>query len=246
MRWWRTNNDTGIGKTFLQVPRTYVMSHTVDDSVQTKLKKPSKEFLAMVDEWADSYVKTSELPSKIIELGKKEQLPDDIVRREIESALRVRHVSERRIRQLIPQELKKLQMVREKPAKIAATSAANPPQERETITLRHPIVESEDEEGEGLESENEFLREEVAQLKDAIKKLQTFPKAAELVSSEPQPTMTKEDPDINTVQFKLSLSSGKDYLKQRMTDFSQQVLRELPQLQRRGWRWVRVTIEVSS
>jgi len=99
--------------------------------------------------------------------------------------------------------------------------------------------------------EKALLRDEVDQLRDAIKKLQQFPKASELQqqAAPPHPnlagpSMTKEDQDIDTVTFRLSLSSGKDYMKQQIATFGDYVARDLTQLKNRGWRWVKVTIEV--
>jgi len=230
-----------------------------DDSIQSQDKSPSKEFLALVDKWADSYVKSKELPTRIMALARKEGLSDHVVRREIESALRARQVSEAYILKVMPAQLKRHYETpvlhdidkTKKHSKHSIDLPAALPRQRNTEEEEEMEAVAQKYEAPPEDTEKEFLREENAQLKDAIKKLQQFPKAAELVSAQDQeqqqqPTMTKEDLDMNAVQFKLSISSGKDYMKERLSQFSEQVCRDLPQLQRRGWRWVRVTIEVTS
>ena len=80
----------------------------------------------MVDKWADSYVKSKELPTRIMALAKKEGLSDDRVRREIESALRARDVSEGYIRQVMPAQLKRQYPSERKPVAKSVQSTNMP------------------------------------------------------------------------------------------------------------------------
>jgi hypothetical protein len=92
----------------------------------SKDKKPSANFIKMVEEWADSYIKSTELPIKIMQEAKMEDLSNAVVRQTIEDALRHRGLSDRRILQLLPSELKNSSKTREKIKEFAATIAANP------------------------------------------------------------------------------------------------------------------------
>jgi hypothetical protein len=116
-------------------PNIHAMRSQEKDTL-SRDKKPSKEFLALVDEWANSYIKTKELPNKIIELAKKEGLSHAVVRAEIEAALRVRQVSERYIAQLMPSELK--DPVKVSAAKSAATRTIIPKQNNTEEEYKHP------------------------------------------------------------------------------------------------------------
>src|SRR6185503_2127401 len=60
----------------------------------------------MINNWADGYIKSVELPIKILEEGEKEGLSKQDIRKIVEKALVARGLSERRIREVLPPELK--------------------------------------------------------------------------------------------------------------------------------------------
>jgi hypothetical protein len=120
-----TKTKAREGQDLIKSPAT-TYAVTSKDTMKVSNKKPSSHFLSLVDEWADSYIKSVELPAKIIEEAKKEDLEDKVVREAIESALKKRGLSTRRIRQLIPDELKDQSKIstRFKELRDAAQSAA--------------------------------------------------------------------------------------------------------------------------
>lgn len=58
-------------------------------------------------------------------------------------------------------------------------------------------------------------------------------------------SMSKQDSeDLNSVEYRMNLAQGgREYLAERMLDFTQYVARDIPQLKNRGFRWVTVTIK---
>jgi len=67
---------------------------------------PSKKLLDMVNDWADAYITSVDLPVKILELATKEGLNKQEIRKIIDTALLSRGLTQRRIRQIMPDELK--------------------------------------------------------------------------------------------------------------------------------------------
>src|SRR5215510_9662506 len=97
------------------------------EDIQPVDKNPSIEFINLVQEWAESFIKSSELPSKILELGQKEGLDNKTIREAIESALTKRGLSKDRIIHLIPSQLKRLYVTNiQKSAKIAELGEPKP------------------------------------------------------------------------------------------------------------------------
>jgi hypothetical protein len=87
---------------------------------------PSPKLLGMVNDWADAYIKSVDLPDKIATLALSEGLTQKEIRDLVVTALSRRGLSDRRIRQVLPAELKYLSKVRENNGIFAAQSAANP------------------------------------------------------------------------------------------------------------------------
>src|SRR5262245_56279227 len=83
-------------------------------------KKPSIAFLQLIDEWADSFIKARELPTRILDEGKNEGLPPFVIHDLIVRALKKRGLSDRTILKYLPIELKDKSKIR-----FAAKSAAN-------------------------------------------------------------------------------------------------------------------------
>src|SRR6185436_985376 len=81
------------------------MNNVLNDTPNVN-KKPSARLLALVNEWADSYIKSTELPVKIMEQARIEGIDNHIIREIIVTALTDKGLSERRIRQVMPEELK--------------------------------------------------------------------------------------------------------------------------------------------
>lgn len=165
-----------------------------EDKGISRDKSPSPNFINMVEEWADSYIKSVELPPKIIEAAKKEQLSPKTVRETIENVLRHRGLSERRIAQLIPAELKNPLKITKKPASSAALIAAKDTvMEEQSNTVTETVTTPADDKmpaeppkvkDEPLEDpkdlEIQFLKEQVSELQEALKKTEQFKPATDL------------------------------------------------------------------
>jgi histone acetyltransferase (RNA polymerase elongator complex component) len=84
-------------------------------------KKPSEEFLGLVDRLTSAMINTvkqnrlnKQLTQKIIEKAEEEELPSKMVRELIENALKSKGISDRTIRRYIPPKLKNQNMIRAK------------------------------------------------------------------------------------------------------------------------------------
>lgn len=99
------------------------------------VKKASPVLTDLVNDWADSYIKSIELPVKILKLAADEGLTEIEIRNMIEAALLKRGLSERRIRQIMPEKLKDLRKITDKSLKNkdAAISAASELEESEEL-----------------------------------------------------------------------------------------------------------------
>jgi hypothetical protein len=100
-----------------------VVTPSEDDS-QLQNKNASIELVQLIDEWADSFVKSRQLVLTIIEQAQKEDISSFQLRIMIEFALKKRGLKERQIRNLMPSELRdssKIRVVDD----FAALSAAN-------------------------------------------------------------------------------------------------------------------------
>lgn len=99
------------------------------------VKKASPVLTDLVDDWANSYIKSIELPVKILKLAEDEGLTETEIRNMIEAALLKRGLTERRIRQIMPEKLKDLRKVTDKSMKNkdAAISAASELEEAEEL-----------------------------------------------------------------------------------------------------------------
>jgi len=94
---------------------------------QIKKSKASTVLTELINEWADSYIKSIELPIKILKLGQDEGLSKTEIRNLVDAALLKRGLSKRRIREVVPEELKDLAKITDKSQKNkdAAESAAS-------------------------------------------------------------------------------------------------------------------------
>lgn len=134
-------------------------------------KQPSPELLSLIKGWTDSYIKTIDLPGKILEQAQKEGFTKAEIRTMIEGALVNRGLGERRIREIIPKELKevsKMRSVRPKEANsgsLRQSSAAKPEQPEESD---HDWQgEKEEEQMEKIEDDDvEFLKKRLAKYVD--------------------------------------------------------------------------------
>ena len=86
---------------------------------------PSPVLIDLIEKWADSYMKSMEVAVKIIRLGEETGIDKLQIRELIEAALLRRGLSERRIREIIPRELKYSSKTRENVENFAALSGAN-------------------------------------------------------------------------------------------------------------------------
>jgi hypothetical protein len=91
---------------------------------QIKKVKASPVLTDLVNEWADCYIKSVDLPVKILKLAKEEGLDKTEIRLLIVEALQKRGLSERRIREVMPEKLKEMSKAN-KPKLDAAESAAS-------------------------------------------------------------------------------------------------------------------------
>jgi len=82
------------------------------DNVQSKNLNASEELKNLIEQWANTYMKSSELVNKILEKAKEEDVSTLILRDLIEYALRKRGLSESRIRRLVPPELRDTNKIR--------------------------------------------------------------------------------------------------------------------------------------
>lgn len=81
------------------------------------VKKASPVLTDLVDDWANSYIKSIELPVKILKLAEDEGLTEIEIRNMIEAALLKRGLTERRIRAIMPEKLKDLRKITDKSLK---------------------------------------------------------------------------------------------------------------------------------
>jgi hypothetical protein len=194
------------------------------EDVPIEDKKPSPKLFALVEEWTENYIKSTELPVKILKLAEREGISKDDIRKVIEEALIKRGLSERRIREVLPEELKYSSKVRLKPKQIAALSAAKV---KPTIKyLENTIKNLED----TIKSKDKELELKIEPNQD-----QEVPKPGELEEINkvnfPEPS---QDPTrihswkINIEKLDLAMDS---------------VAREFPKLKNRGWKLVKITIE---
>ena len=126
--------------------------------------KPSQELISLVNNWADGYIRSIELPIKILEVGEKEGLSKQDIRKIVEDALVARGLSERRIREVLPPELKDSTKIH--PRHLSAA-----------VEEDYPTVEPDDkpigqklEEAVDVVEENRALRTQVQQLREVIAK----------------------------------------------------------------------------
>lgn len=105
------------------------------DKKMLPVKKASPVLTDLVNDWANSYIKSIELPVKILKLAADEGLTELEIRNMIEAALLKRGLSERRIRQIMPEKLKDLRKITDKSMKNkdAALIAASELEESEEL-----------------------------------------------------------------------------------------------------------------
>ncbi len=99
---------------------------------------PSSKLLGLVNDWADAYITSVDLPYKIQTMALSEGLTQKEIRDLVVVALSKRGLSDRRIRQVLPTELKYLSKVRENNELFAAQSAANPDADIEDDSFQPP------------------------------------------------------------------------------------------------------------
>ncbi len=126
--------------------------------------RPSEELMSLVNNWADGYIKSVELPIKILEIGERDGLTKHEIRKVVEDALTTRGLSERRIRQVLPAELKD-------------ETKIHPRQSIAAVVDDYPTVEPDDkpigkkiEEVVDVVEENRALRTQVQQLREVVAK----------------------------------------------------------------------------
>lgn len=86
--------------------------------------KVSPVLTDLVNEWADCYIKSTELPTKILKLAKEEGLDKAEIRLLIVEALQKRGLSERRIREVMPEKLKEMSKANIRKSNAALSAAS--------------------------------------------------------------------------------------------------------------------------
>lgn len=100
-----------------------------------------------------------------------------------------------------------------------------------------------------IDPELEYLKDENKQLKEALKQLQTFTPATVMKDYRPEkredfiPSKTHDK--IDTVQYKVNVRDGKEFMREQMEKFTEYVTKDFSQLKSHGWKWVEVTIQVT-
>lgn len=95
-------------------------------------KNASIELVNLINEWADSFIKSRQLVIQIIEQSQRDGLSSIELRMLLEFALKKRGLSDRQIRRLLPSELKdscKIRVADSQGADIFDANAHNNPQE---------------------------------------------------------------------------------------------------------------------
>ena len=162
-------------------------------------KIPSPELLSLVNEWADSYIKSTELPVKILEAAQAEGLNKQQIRKIVEDVLVKRGLSERRIREVLPSELKDMTKTNIRNSN-AALSAASPEQaEDDDVEFLKKRLAKYVDDSRLKEVIIENKEKEIGQLQEALKKT-SFEPATEY--KPPPPFQWPEPDEDNTFVFK--------------------------------------------
>lgn len=98
-----------------------------------------------------------------------------------------------------------------------------------------------------LKDEGEDYEEQYKKDVAKIESIRAMPRPS---VQDPEPKFTKEDTDINTVVFRMgiegTLKAAPKAIKDELAAYADWIVKDLPMLQRRGWRAVEVTIRVVS
>jgi len=143
----------------------------------TITKQPSQELTEMVNDWADGYIKSTELPIKILEAAEKEGLSKQEIRKIVEDALLKRGLSDRRIREVLPAELKdstKIHPSTQTPRRPSAAKPIDKTKELEDELKRQKEI-AEQKAAEAAEEKRRRL-----QLEDALHQTEQFVSANKL------------------------------------------------------------------
>ena len=197
-------------------------------------KSPSPELLSMVKEWTDSYIKSVDLPVKILEAAEKEGLTKSEIRKIVEEALVKKGLSERRIREVLPAELKDQTKVHPKPAALSAAKPDKTKEFEEEIKRQQETIRQNEE---ALEEE----KRQRLQLEEALRQSEQFVPATKLQTEgekaeEEYKKDTEAQPkdDMNSVSWRSGTADTKKLIES--------ITREIPSLRNRGWKTVEITM----
>jgi len=228
---------------------THAMRSQQDDRL-SRDKKPSDVLMNLIKGWTDSYIKSTELPVKILEQAEKEGFTKAETRTMIEIALVNRGLSERRIRQVLPEELKEHSKVRA-PSLRQSTAAKDPDNDEpseaekkfnEQLNEDVPVTHIEDMKR-NLPVEQVVAKGEQAQ--DADDEGDLPPEIQAIAKKVDTPTFTKEYTNMDTCVFRMGLKKGiqtpEEGMLREMTEY---VTKQFPFMRQSGWKTIEVTIRV--
>jgi hypothetical protein len=147
---------------------------------QIKKIEPSDELKKLIEEWATCYIKSIDLPIHILKQAQDEGLTKAQTKKLIVEALTKRHLSDRRIREILPTELKDLSKTRKSNIDFAAESAAKEDVELEAelknmetlpVTTPNTIIMK----SEGELAEDQYKKELESQAELTIKTAEVQP-----------------------------------------------------------------------
>lgn len=163
----------------------------------------------------------------LIDTLKHDKLKDHEIKKVLFA--RVKFISKRRLYEILPEEYKREYTKKELPEKINISTEhkvidVEPEPE---IKPHAELIEEEEEDEDPQALENQFLKEKVTELEDALRKTEQF-KPATAYEAKPEP-----ENDLNIVRFTSGLVNT-DVVMKAITS-------EIPRLRSRGWKTVEIT-----
>lgn len=207
-----------------------------------EIRKPSSELISMMQAAATSAIGFAELWDSIKQKGASEGF-DEKELLKLFSPMVKDKFTESQIRYMTHREqeqerAKQNRLKQKEQVKALRRYADIPPKKEPEQKTPPPVVTP------PKEPERDWNAEYNAEMAK-IESIRAMPRP-----STPQPKFTKDDPDMNTVVFRMGiegkLEAAPKAIKDELADYADWIVKDLPMLQRRGWRAVEVTIRVVS
>lgn len=202
--------------------------------MKVELKEPSPELLSLVNEWADSYIKSTDLPVKILEAAEAEGLSKGQIRKIVEEVLVKRGLSERRIREVLPTELKDQTKVHPKPAALSAAKPDKTKELEDELKRQKEIAQQKAEEAAEEKRQRLQLEEALHQTKQFVQANKLDDEGAKIEEEYKKEKAAEPTYDMSSVIWKTGIADTKIVIES--------ITREIPKLRNRGWKTVEITM----